>query len=196
MDVLRECEGGERSRLIEAHLDAADSLGDLQLPPRSRFGDLMGDDPVTTSTWRGYLETRARRNLARSTRELRSIDPVAIAESLPDTTTRAFVFLDAFAGNMLTDGKRITAVLDIGPTSVAGDRRLNSLVAAVYLDSPQITPVATRADVDVAMSWLRAARLDDWLAPTRQWLAAYWSFAIDDAATLAWCRSVLLNAPA
>jgi hypothetical protein len=191
MDELRYCEGDARARLIEAHLDAAAALGDLRLAPRGWFGDLMIDEAITTSTWRAYLEERAATNLARSTGEFRSIDPVALADRLPETADPSFVHLDAFAGNMLTDGARITAVLDIGPTSVAGDRRLDPLAAAVYLASPEITPVVTPADVDVAMSWLRAVGLHDWFDPARRWLAAFWSAAVDDPRVLAWCRAVL-----
>jgi hypothetical protein len=139
------------------------------------------------------IEERAARNLARSTREFSSIDPVAVAGGLPETTASTFVHLDAFAGNMLTDGAHITAVLDIGPTSVAGDRRLDPLAAAVYLASREITPVATPADLDVAMSWLRAAGLHDWFDPARRWLAAFWSAAVDDPHVLGWCRAVLLQ---
>jgi aminoglycoside phosphotransferase (APT) family kinase protein len=193
MDELRSCDGDARGRLIEAHLDAAAALGDLHLAPRGGFGDLIIDDAITTSTWRAYLEERAATNLARSTRELRSIDPIALAAPLPETTVAAFVHLDAFAGNMLTDGARITAVLDIGPTSVAGDRRLDPLAAAVYLTSPEITPVATAADVDVAMSWLRTAGLQDWFDPARRWLAAFWSATLDDPRVLRWCHAVLLQ---
>lgn len=193
MDELRSCDDDARGRLIEAHLDAAAALGDLHLAPRGGFGDLIIDDAITTSTWRAYLEERAATNLARSTRELSSIDPIALAAPLPETTVAAFVHLDAFAGNMLTDGARITAVLDIGPTSVAGDRRLDPLAAAVYLTSPEITPVATAADVDVAMSWLRTAGLRDWFDPARRWLAAFWSATVDDPRVLRWCHAVLLQ---
>lgn len=192
MDDLRHIEGAARARLIEAHLDAAAALGDLRLEPRRGFGDLMGDDAIVTPTWRTYLEQRATTNLARSLRELRSIDGIALAALMPDTTTAEFVHLDAFAGNMLTDGVRITAVIDIGPTSVVGDHRLDPLAAVVYLSSPDISPVATPADVDVAMSWLRAAGLHDWFSPARQWLAAFWSFAVDDPTVMRWCRTVLL----
>jgi hypothetical protein len=94
---------------------------------------------------------------------------------------------------MLTDVTNITAVLDIGPTSVVGDRRLDPVAAVVYLASPEITPVATPADLDVAMSWLRSAGLHDWFEPAQRWLAAFWSFAVDDPRVLAWCRRVLLT---
>jgi aminoglycoside phosphotransferase (APT) family kinase protein len=172
LDELRHCEGPQRTHLIEAHLAAAAALGDLHLEPRGGFGDLLADEPVTTATWRAYLEQRIATNLTRSTREFHTIDPIALAAPLPDTDAPAFVHLDAFAGNMLTDGTHITAILDIGPTSAAGDRRLDPLATAVYLTSHTITPTARTSDVDVIMSWLRAAGLDAWLKPTRRWLAA------------------------
>jgi aminoglycoside phosphotransferase (APT) family kinase protein len=192
LDELAECEGPQRNRLIEAQLAAAAALGDLHLEPRDTFGELIFDAPITTSRWLAYLEQRAAANLARSTPDLYAIDPVALAVALPDTETRAFVHLDAFAGNMLTDGTHITAVLDIGPTSLAGDRRLDPLATAVYLTSREITPTARTSDVDVIMSWLRAAGLEPWFEPARRWLAAYWSFALDDPAVTAFCRGVLL----
>jgi len=43
------------------------------------------------------------------------------------------------------------------------------------------------------MSWLRSAGLDQWFEPARRWLAAFWSFAVDDPFVLRWCRSVLLE---
>lgn len=193
LDELRECEGTQRNRLIEAHLAASAALGDLHLEPRGTFGDLITDQPITTATWRAYLEQRVAANLARSTPELRTIDPIALAAPLPHTTDAAFVHLDAFAGNMLTDGTRITAILDIGPSSVAGDRRLDPLATAVYLTSREITPTAEPADVDVIMSWLRTAGLDTCFEPARRWLAGYWSFAINDLKLIAWCRGVLFT---
>jgi aminoglycoside phosphotransferase (APT) family kinase protein len=193
MDALRSCTGAARHRLVEAHLEAAAALGDLFLEPRKTFGDLILEDAITTSTWREFLVQRAAANLARSTRDFWSIDPVELADGLPDTSQPSFVHLDAFTGNMLTDGDRITAVIDIGPTSLAGDRRLDPLSATVYLASPEITPVATSSDIDTATSWLRAAGLHHHLEPARRWLAAFWSFAIDDPNVLRWCRRTLLG---
>jgi len=193
LDELRSSSGPARRHLIEHHLDAAAALGDLPLEPRPAFGDLIVDGAITASTWRRYLAERAAANLARSTNEFWSIDPEALADGLPEPTEPSFVHLDAFAGNMLTDGTRITAVIDIGSTSVAGDRRLDPLSAAVYLVSSDITGVVAASDIDVTMSWLRAAGLHDWLEPARRWLAAFWSFAVDDPTLLRWCRRVLLE---
>jgi aminoglycoside phosphotransferase (APT) family kinase protein len=192
LDELRSTEGTPRRALIEAHLDAAAALGDLHLEARDGFGELITDDAITTSMWRDYLEQRAAANLAASLPEFATIDPLALAAPLPDTTDAAFVHLDAFTGNMLTDGTRITAVLDIGWSSIAGDRRLDPVSAAVYLAAPDITPVVTPGDVEVAMGWLRNASLDAYFQPMRRWLAGYWSFAFDDPNVLAFCRSVLL----
>jgi aminoglycoside phosphotransferase (APT) family kinase protein len=181
-----------RARLVEMHLDAAAALGDLHLAPRAEFGDLIADAPITAPTWRESLVARAAASLPCGDAGLRALDPVLLAAALPDTTEAAFVHLDAFTGNMLTDGKRITAVIDIGATSVAGDRRLDPLAAAVYLASPDITPVATAGDLDVARGWLRNAGLDEWFEPAQRWLAAFWVFAFDDPTVMRWCRSVLL----
>ena len=88
--------------------------------------------------------------------------------------------------------KTITAVIDIGWCAVAGDRRLNPVSCAVYLGSSEITPPATRRDLDVARAWLRSAGLHDLEDPLRRWLAAYWAFAVDDRSLHDWCRSVLM----
>ncbi len=193
LDVLRTAGGADRRRVVEHHLEAAAALGRLHLEPRHDFGDLVADDSITTSTWHGYLVERAAANLARSAPEFERVDPEALADGFPEPDAPAFVHLDAFAGNMLCDGIRITAVIDIGSVSAVGDRRFDPVSAAVYLAAPEITPVAVAADVDVAMSWLRAAGLDDWFEPVRRWLAGFWSFAVDDPAVLRWCRSVLLG---
>jgi hypothetical protein len=76
---------------------------------------------------------------------------------------------------------------------VAGDRRLDPVSAVVYLASPAISPTAIPADVDVAMSWLRAYGLHEWFEPAQRWLAAFWSFALDDPRLFEWCRAVLLE---
>jgi aminoglycoside phosphotransferase (APT) family kinase protein len=190
MEELERADGAARARLIEAHLDAAARLGDLHLEPRA-FGDLLGPDAVTAPTWRGYLAAKAAANLARGGPPLNAVDAVALADALPDVTSPAFVHLDAFAGNMLTDGTSITAVLDVGPTAVAGDRRFDPVSAAVYLDAPGTTPAAARRDAEVALGWLTAMDLRDLFEPVRRWLAAYWSFEVDNRRLAAWCRTVL-----
>jgi aminoglycoside phosphotransferase (APT) family kinase protein len=189
MEELDRAEGASRDRLIEAYLDAAAKLGDLNLGVRP-FGDLLGPDPVRAPSWRAYLAAKAAANLARSG-WMPAVDPVALADALPDITSPTFVHLDAYAANMLTDGTRIIAVLDIGPTAVGGDRRFDPLSAAVYLAAPATTPVATRRDIEVAMGWLTAVGLRDLFEPVRRWLAAYWSFDVDDRPLAAWCRLVL-----
>jgi len=120
------------------------------------------------------------------------IDAGGLALDLPEPTRPEFVHLDAFAGNMLTDGAGITAVLDVGYTCLAGDRRLDPLAATVYLEPrPPLFPFATARDQQIARAWLRSAGLLDLLQPARRWLAAYWAFAVDDAPMQEWCRSVL-----
>jgi len=193
LDELASTDPAARAALIEAHLTAAAALGDLALDHADGYGDLLADSPIVAPAWHDYLEQRAACNLSRSTPEFWSVDAAALADDLPAARSPAFVHLDAFAGNMLTDGRRITAVIDIGITCVAGDRRLDPVASAIYLASPDITPTAVARDIGVARSWLRSAGLDDLVEPARRWLAALWSFAVDDPATLRWCRDILLD---
>lgn len=192
MQLLASLEGGARDAMVVAHLEAAAMLGSLRLTPRGWFGDLLGERPVRSTTWRGYLRDRAARSLAASTPELAHVDAGSLADALPEAQTAGFVHLDAFAGNMLATRSAITAVLDIGPTSASGDARFDPVSAAVYLSSHEITPVATPRDVDIAISWLRDAGLVDLFEPTRRWLGAFWSSAVDDQPLHRWCRRVLV----
>lgn len=193
LSELGSLQGAARRRLIEAYLDASASLGDLRLPAHDGFGELIASDAIVAPTWRSYLMERAARNLSSSTPELRDVDPGPIVDGLPEATSAAFVHLDAFAGNFLTDGVRITAVLDVGASSLAGDRRIDPIASAVYLSDLHVTPTATPDDVRVARAWLRSAQLDQWFEPVRRWLAAYWSFEVHDPNVIAWCSEVLLG---
>jgi aminoglycoside phosphotransferase (APT) family kinase protein len=129
--------------------------------------------------------------MARSTLDLASIDPGALAAELPEAEGAAFVHLDLYPGNVLTDGSSITAVLDFGATCVVGDRRLDPLSAVVYLEAPEISPSVRAEDIEVARRWLQSRGLQRWLEPARRWLAAYWSFAVDDPKVLSWSARIL-----
>jgi hypothetical protein len=190
LEELQTVEGRRRDLLIEAHLDAAISLGGVSLRPRDYFGDLVGSLPLRTTTWRAYLKAKAEESLAAGMVGM-PVDTAALADALPEPDQPGFVHLDAFAGNMMTDGRRITAVLDIGPACVVGDVHFSPVAAAVYLSAPPITPSATPRDMQIANAWLRGHNLGELFDPVRYWLAAYWSFAVNDPKVLAWCHSVL-----
>jgi Ser/Thr protein kinase RdoA (MazF antagonist) len=192
-EALADARGQRRSQLVRAYLDAAARVGDLRLD-RAWYGDLADRDPIRTAGFREYLRERARRSLAAGGPEFAAVDPGALAAALPEPSSPALVHLDAFPGNMLSEGDSISAVLDFGTVSIMGDRRLDPLTAVAYLDSA-ITPAATPTDREAATEWLRDRGLVDLYPPTRRWLAAYWSFAREDPRLFQWCRGVLL-APA
>lgn len=194
VELLKTIEGPERDHLIESYLEAAHALGDLRREGWNFHGELAAAQPIRTETWREFLTKRAAKSLAKAGYPLDQVDAAGLALDLPEPARPEFVHLDAFAGNMLSDGARITAVLDFGSTCVAGDRRLDPVAAAAYLE-PQhlVLPISTTRDRDVARSWLRSVGLLDMLEPSRRWLAAYWAFAVNDAPLQSWCRSVLLE---
>lgn len=193
----------ERDRLVEHHLDAARALGDLRLDDRGWYGDLLASTPVRADGWLDYLTAKAADGLERAP-GFEAIDPARLAADLADLAASdqtgptgdvegSFVHLDAFGGNMLAVGSTVTAVIDIGASSIRGDRRLDPLSAAVYLCAPPITPEADDGDRRVAERWLADAGLLDHLEPARRWLAAFWAWASDDRVLHRWCRSVLLD---
>lgn len=183
-EVLATLIGRERDLLVEHYMEATAALGDLHLGPRTYWGEVIGGNAVRAPSWRAYLQKRAANSLHRSGLPFLAGTPERLASelaaALPEAQQAAFVHLDAFAGNVLAVGTEITSVIDIGVTAVAGDRRLDPLSGAVYLAAPQITPAATPRDIDVATSFLRENGLEQWLLPARDWLAAYWSFAVSD----------------
>ena len=179
-----------RSRLVERHLEASARIGELSLEPRDFFGELIAPRALRTATWREYLVTRLEASLSRAP-GFGHINAEAVADAMPSECEPAFVHLDAFVDNMLATGDRVTAVIDFGPTSLVGDRRLDPLTSVVSLCSPVITPVADRTDRDVAMAWLRDQRLADLYEPVRRWIAAYWTAAIDDDGVRRFCTEVL-----
>jgi Ser/Thr protein kinase RdoA (MazF antagonist) len=190
-EVLADAQGSTRTKLIHAYLDAAARIGDLQ-SARPWFGDLMGGGSIRTATFHDYLAQRAARSLSAAGEEFAQVDPQALAAALPEPSAGALVHLDAFPGNMLSDGETVTAVVDFGVVAIVGDRRLDPLSAAAYL-TPAITPTATDEDRRVAHAWLEERRLGDLFFPAQRWIAAFWSFAYDDEPLYAWCRSILLG---
>ena len=103
----------------------------------------------------------------------------------------AFVHLDYFAGDVIVDENQLTAVIDFGYSSIIGDRRMNALVAAAHLVTPRITPTITADDQAIAYAWLRERDLFKYFEHGLPWLAAYWTFASDDARLYEWCCSIL-----
>ncbi len=189
-DVLREARGDRREALLDAYLTAADRIGDLPLP-RPWFGDLLAADPIHTPTQRDYLEARAARSLARAGPGFDAVDAAALARALPEPARGDLVHMDFFPGNVLVDGDGISAVLDFGPVTLIGDRRLDPLGAAIYL-APAMSPAATDADRAFAGRWLAEHGLAAYRDAAERWLAAFWAWAVDDTRLHSWCREVLI----
>lgn len=199
MAVLDEASADDRVALIHAYLEAAARIGDLAIE-RPWCGELVRGDAIRLDSFETYLEARATANLRAG--GVGGIDSGALASELtraleatptPEGGARALVHLDAFPGNMLgggSTGTEVTAVLDFSVIALVGDRRLDPLAGVAYLD-PRITPVATDADRAVAQGWLRARGLEGAYEPARRWLAAFWSFAVEDARLQEWTRDVL-----
>ena len=188
-ELLAEATGETRAALIRSHLDAAARIGDLRVE-RPWAGELVGKHAIHTATFADYLAQRAEVSLSAARDLFGHVDARALADDWPEPADFTLVHLDAFTGNMLGEGDTITAVLDFGVVAICGDRRLDPLTAAAYLN-PWITPTATDEDRAVAAAWVAEQGLAHLYEPARRWIAAFWSFARDDAALFEWCKTVL-----
>lgn len=194
-DLGRVDDGPGRARLVESHLDAAAAIATMaDVTPAGAFGEFLVAKPIVSSTLHGFLAARARGSIEQVSSGFPAVDIDELVAALPDLVDPALgclVHLDAFAGNMMSNGSAVTAVIDFGGAVVVGAPWMNGVAAAVYLTVPTITPTARPADVGVARSWLRNQALSDLEDPFRRWLAAYWAFAEDDRTLHAWCRQAI-----
>ncbi|WIY53526.1 phosphotransferase [Devosia sp. YIM 151766] len=188
--LLRAAEG-ERRALMADYLETASAISTIGVE-RPAFGPLLGGEKLQASSWNGFLRARLLENLSACPNDLRTAVEAAAGTALPEPESAALVHLDYFPANVLAEGSRISAVLDFGPSALIGDARMEAWSAVAYLD-PELSPAATEADRAQAMDWLAARDLVASYAPAKRWLAAYWSFATDDAALMAWCRRILLS---
>jgi Ser/Thr protein kinase RdoA (MazF antagonist) len=188
--ALREVRGARRRELLLSTLEASRALSRLPLT-RQWFGDLCQVPPIRTPSWKEYLRQRARTSLAAAGSEFAGVDVEALCRPFEEPATPGLVHLDLFAGNVLVDGGSVTALLDFGGVPVFGDPAFDPLTVAVYLRG-DMTDHAVESDHALCREWLEQAGLAERLDAAERWVAAMWSFAVDDAKVQAWCRRVLL----
>ncbi|ODT69511.1 MAG: hypothetical protein ABS75_16505 [Pelagibacterium sp. SCN 63-23] len=190
-ECLGTLHGEARARLVESYLETASSIGAIPID-RAKFGPLFGDVGLLAATWNGFLKARLALSATTCPQELREAVRAVAEIELTEPERGALVHLDYFPGNVLAEKGTISAVLDFGASSIIGDARMEAWSAVAYLDA-EISPMARDSDRLQAMDWLGRNGLLAEYGRAKNWLAAYWSFAIDDAALMAWCRRVLLG---
>lgn len=196
LEVLGE-PGTDRRALVRHHLDVVARIADLPCPTAS-FGEIWGDFALTAGSFRAWAVARLEASLRIGGPAYGHLDPIRLTDDLvgalaePEPATPVLVHLDAFLGNLLAVGDRITAVIDFGPMAIGGPRHLDPAVAVAYL-APEITPTATDADRADARDWAAERGLSDLLAPAERWMAAFWVAATDDEELQVWCRRVLIE---
>jgi aminoglycoside phosphotransferase (APT) family kinase protein len=188
--ALREVQGTRRAELLSSTLEASRALGQLPFT-RQWFGDLCRVPPIRVPSWQEYLRRRARASLAAAGDVFASVDVEALCRPFEEPARPGFVHLDLYVGNVLVDASGVTALLDFGGVPVFGDPDFDPLSVAVYLRG-EMTDDAHESDHAVCREWLERAGLAERLDAAERWIAAMWSFAVDDAKVQSWCRRVLL----
>jgi hypothetical protein len=188
--ALREVQGTARGELLLSTLEASRALSRLPIT-RQWFGDLCRVLPIRAPSWKEYLRRRARTSLAAAGDAFAAVDVDALCLPFEEPTAPGFVHLDLYAGNVLVDGSSVTALLDFGGVPVFGDPDFDPLTVAVYLRG-EMTDDTHESDHTVCREWLERTGLAERLDAAERWVAAMWSFAVDDAKVQRWCRRVLL----
>ena len=172
-------EPGDRAALLTDYMETARLLssGSCSGP----FGEIAHEAPITADSLREYMTTRARLSMEQGGVHL---DAEHLAAPFAEPDRPALVHLDYFPGNVMTDGQKVTGVLDFGYSTVVADARFTPVLAAIYL-SNRITPPTRDDDRALAMNWLEAQGLAELVDPLRRWIAAYWSFCRADDPNLA-----------
>ena len=185
----------DRAALVRSHLDAAAAIADLPCPS-DRFGELWGEGALVTGAFAEWATARLEVSLCLGGEPFAHLDARALTAELvealpePEPPRPRLVHLDAFLGNMLAEGDRISAVLDFGPMTIGGPRHLDPAIALAYL-APEITPTAGDEDRGVGQRWAIDAGLEPLLEPAERWMAAYWAGAAGDVRLQRWCRRIL-----
>lgn len=188
--ALRQARGTRRQELLLSVLDASLALRRLPLT-RPWFGELCQTPPLRAPSWREYLRQRARKSLAAAGSAFAQVEVEPLCQPFDEPATPGLVHLDLYAGNLLVDESRVTAVLDFGGVPVFGDPDFDPLTVAVYLRG-EMTEDSIAADHALCREWLEREGLAERLDAAERWVAAMWSFAIDDAKLQSWCRRILL----
>jgi aminoglycoside phosphotransferase (APT) family kinase protein len=187
--MLGRLAGAARTALLADYLAAAGRIAEIALT-RDYFGHVM--DGPRAARWGDFAAARLADSAGKCPPDLRDAVMAISRRPLPEPSRPALVHLDYFPGNVLAQGATISAVLDFGSSTLMGDARMEAWSAVAYLDA-EISPQASDADRRQAMDWLAARGLAADYPLARKWLAAWWSFANDDASLMAWCRRILLD---
>jgi aminoglycoside phosphotransferase (APT) family kinase protein len=188
--LLRELEGAQREtafRNYVAAIDAFRSVSLLYIP----YGHVLGTAPVRATDWRTFLRRSlagfAARNRATITSEIGNPDALvakagAMVTAMPEHPPKVLVHGDYFPGNvMLDDDLDVSAVLDFGVFTVAGDPQLDLGVGYLTLElidecGPDDAPFVRD---------LIVARHSKAIEPALRFYRAYLAFSMADPANAA-----------
>lgn len=188
--VLREISGVRREiafRNYVAAIDALRAVSLLYLP----YGHVLGLAPIRATDWRTFLRRNlggfASRNRAVIASEIGNPDALvakatAMIAAMPERPPKVLVHGDYFPGNvMLDDDLGVSAVLDFGVFTVAGDPQLDLAVA--YLTLELIDECGT-ADAPF-VGELILARHGKAIEPAFRFFRTYLAFSMADPANAA-----------
>ena len=189
--LLRTLAGAERETAFRNYVAAIDAFRAVSLLYHP-YGHVLATRPVRAKDWRAFaresLAGFLARNRATITKEIGDPDAlfadaaVLLAGALPEDPPKVLVHGDYFPGNvMLGDDLAVSAVLDFGVYTLAGDPTLDLAVACLTLE---LIEECSPADVALVRG-LILARHGGAIEPALRFYRAYLAFSMADPANAA-----------
>jgi aminoglycoside phosphotransferase (APT) family kinase protein len=200
IDVLPSLRGAARRAALDSYLDVASQMQHLAEAP-AQFGEMLAENPLQCKTWPAFLRAMNERQFSYMREHLLPDVPhidAAVArldaaiDALPAVEAPRLVHGDYFPGNVLADDAgRITAVIDFGPLTVAGDPMMDLASAAVFLEVLRNFEPDDAAYVTGCLIAGHGEGILEVIATYRAWYALRLSHSkFDDPRLYAWCAEV------
>ena len=178
--LLRRIGGTDRRTAFANFVAGLDAIGTIALPDKP-FGHLLAPSPVVSDNWRGFARATLSRfaDANRDTVAREIGDPEALLAragamiaDLPERPDRVLVHGDCFPGNVLLDDRlEVSAVIDFGVFTLAGDALLDGAVACLTLETMEECGAEDVAFVRGLIARRHGGRFEATMRFCRAWLA-------------------------
>lgn len=188
--LLRSLDGADRETALRNYSEGVAALGKIALP-YVPYGHILAPDPVRASDWRTFarqslagFRDRNRAAIAQAVGDPDALfaEAVKMIAALPERPEKVLVHGDYFPGNVLMDQQlAVSAVLDFGVFTVAGDRQLDRAVACHTLELLEECRPEDAGVVHAAMVERYGAAIE----PAFRFYRTYLAFSMADPANAA-----------
>ena len=191
--LLPNLSPANKRKTFANYLAAVEKLKDITYPDLP-YGEILTEDPVTSSTWSGFLSTLVQKAVAKH--DLRADVPkldevadetLAMISKLPNPT-KSLVHGDYCPENMMVDSElNVTGIIDFSKQTVVGDSLMDVAGGLLFLEvTDGYTPDNSEILHDIIVEKYDAS-IDEVIQLYRLYYSFYWSGEKGDKNLYRWC---------